>query len=376
MHPSSTLYYREGSSDKVYQCAIEPSSNNPGYHVMFAYGRRGSTLTYGRKNDEPLPLPEATKVYEKLVREKMAKGYKAAAGAPVPAVLPQRATNPKPPASPMLPMLLNSITEAEAMKLLSDEGCFQAWCLQEKHDGRRLQVRVHGNGQCDGFNKLGKYVPVPPAIHAALQGLESVPCVLDGEAVADDFHIFDLLELNGRDLRPAWYQHRLQMLWESAIGTVTDSQVPGSPIKLVDTFYISDKKRAFDNLTKNHAEGAVFKQLLAPWSAGRPNSGGDALKFKFVETASFIVEKVNAKRSVELALLPEPEYQGGILLRKCVGNVTIPPNKTVPAPGAIVEVRYLYAYRGGSIYQPVYLGERDDVERSECHTGQLKYKAA
>ena len=39
-----TLYYREGSSDKVYQCAIEPAGDDR-YSVTFAYGRRGGTLS-------------------------------------------------------------------------------------------------------------------------------------------------------------------------------------------------------------------------------------------------------------------------------------------------------------------------------------------
>ena len=34
-----TLYYREGSSDKVYEAIIEPQGE--GFVVNFAYGRRG-----------------------------------------------------------------------------------------------------------------------------------------------------------------------------------------------------------------------------------------------------------------------------------------------------------------------------------------------
>ena len=41
--PNVTLYYREGSSDKVYQAAIVPAGEL--FVVNFAYGRRGSTLT-------------------------------------------------------------------------------------------------------------------------------------------------------------------------------------------------------------------------------------------------------------------------------------------------------------------------------------------
>jgi len=41
----------------------------------------------------------------------------------------------------------------------------------------------------------------------------------------------------------------------------------------------------------------------------------------------------------------------------------------------VVEVHYLYALKGGSLYQPVYLGPCDDIESWECVVGQLKYKA-
>ena len=70
-------------------------------------------------------------------------------------------------------------------------------------------------------------------------------------------------------------------------------------------------------------EGVVFKDMDAPFSAGRPNSGGSQLKFKFVETASFVVTGVNGKRSVTLAL-----YDGDRLVP--AGNVTIPPNLAIP----------------------------------------------
>lgn len=39
-----------------------------------------------------------------------------------------------------------------------------------------------------------------------------------------------------------------------------------------------------------------------------------------------------------------------------------------------VEIRYLYAYKGGSLYQPAFLGERDDIPAEECVLSQLKYK--
>ena len=52
-----TLYFREGSSDKVYQAAIEPKGEL--FVVNFAYGRRGSTLQTGVKTSSPVDYQTA-----------------------------------------------------------------------------------------------------------------------------------------------------------------------------------------------------------------------------------------------------------------------------------------------------------------------------
>jgi bifunctional non-homologous end joining protein LigD len=130
----------------------------------------------------------------------------------------------------------------------------------------------------------------------------------------------------------------------------------------------SDKVEAYDQLHLANREGVVFKDMDAPFSEGRPNSGGSQLKFKFVESASFVVTGINSKRSVTLGL-----FEGDKMVP--AGNVTIPPNHALPDVGDVVECRYLYAYKeSGAIYQPVYLGPRTDIPLSECGVDQLKYK--
>jgi len=69
----ATLYFREGTSDKVYQVALEPAGER--FVVNFAYGRRGSTLSTGTKTNVPVDLERARTIFDKLVREKTAKGY-------------------------------------------------------------------------------------------------------------------------------------------------------------------------------------------------------------------------------------------------------------------------------------------------------------
>ena len=47
----------------------------------------------------------------------------------------------------------------------------------------------------------------------------------------------------------------------------------------------------------------------------------------------------------------------------------------VPQVGDICDLRYLYAMPGsGSLYQPVYLGVRDDILAAECTRDQLKFR--
>jgi bifunctional non-homologous end joining protein LigD len=130
-----------------------------------------------------------------------------------------------------------------------------------------------------------------------------------------------------------------------------------------------DKLEIYEELRATRREGVVFKDMDAPYSPGRPNSGGPQLKFKFVESASFIVTGINLKRSVTLGL-----YDGDTLVP--AGNVTIPPNHAIPQVGNVVDARYLYALKqSGSIYQPVYLGVRTDIPATECVVEQLKYKS-
>ena len=132
----------------------------------------------------------------------------------------------------------------------------------------------------------------------------------------------------------------------------------------------AEKLAMFNELKAREAEGFLGKDKDGEYKAGRPNSGGDHLKFKWYKTASFIVANhTKGKRSVGLELIDA----GGN--RTSVGKATIPPNKDVPAIGAVVEVEYLYAHRGtNAIFQSKYLKPRTVVSVDECKLTQLIYK--
>jgi bifunctional non-homologous end joining protein LigD len=345
-----TLYYREGSSDKMYQASIEPQGE--GFVVNFAFGRRGSTLSTGTKTSTRVNYDTAKKTYDKLVREKKAKGYTEG-----PDGTPYQHTAKEDRVTGLLPQLLNPIDENEVKRLIQDP----VWAMQEKFDGRRVLVQK-GDPAIHGINRKGLLIGLPETV---FQSIIIIPgtFVLDGECVGDDFFAFDLLELNGQDPRSRPYQFRLVEL-SSLL-----NRLGLHHIHLVETATDpANKERMFRQLKFGKREGVVFKRLDAPYTPGRPNSGGPQLKHKFYATCSAVVSKINDKRSVELRLLNGDGWQS-------VGNVTIPVNFQVPAVSQIVEIRYLYAFtESNALYQPVYLGPRKDVERHECVISQLKYK--
>jgi bifunctional non-homologous end joining protein LigD len=360
---SITLYFKAGSSDKVYQASLE--RKGAGFIVNFAFGRRGSTMQAGTKTPSPVAYEAARKIYDKLVAEKTAKGY-----SPGEAGTPYQHTDQESRATGIFPQLLNSIDEAAACRLIADE----AWAMQEKFDGKRILVRKaaapasgSSGGEVTGINRKGLTIALPQPLADCVRSLPGGDLVLDGESIGDTYTAFDLLELGGTDLRPQPYRLRLKALIDlvRAVGAE-------GPVRLAKTVTERAGKQAFlAELRARKAEGAVFKRLDAHYTPGRPASGGAQVKLKFTATASCLVACINAgKRSVALELLEGRK-------RVPIGNVTIPANQPIPAQGDIAEIRYLYAFsgEGGSLYQPVYLGQRDDIAASACTMGQLKFRS-
>ncbi|MEI8039131.1 MAG: WGR domain-containing protein [Verrucomicrobiota bacterium] len=354
-HTTTSLQFREGSSDKVYHATIEPKDD--GFIVTFAYGRRGTTLTAGTKTTAPVTLAQAQAIHHKLITSKIAKGYQLSGESSGSPGAPYQQTGHEGRDSGIRCQLLNAVDESELARLLGDK----QHCLQEKHDGRRLLVRKQGN-EIIGINRRGLVVALPKTIRRAVEELP-VDVLIDGEAVGDTLHVFDLLEVKGNDMRQRGYLHRY-----AGLLMLIDPEHPSlRPVSTV--VEPADKLAMFQTFRQCGCEGVVFKNIDAQFSPGRPNFGGTQLKFKFVESASFVVTGRNAKRSVALGL-----YDGDKLVS--AGNVTIPPNHTIPQVGTVSEVKYLYGFRdSGAIYQPVYLGPRTDIPASECTTDQLKYKS-
>ncbi len=345
---STTLYYREGSSDKVYRAELAPQDG--GWVVRFAYGRRGSTMTTGTKTPEPVSLGEAIAIFDKLEAQKRAKGYTDG-----PDIEPYTGHNGATPTG-ILPQLLNPASASDVRLLLDND----AYLLQPKIDGRRCMLQKSGK-RLIGINRRGLEITIPEKLRRSADELPG-DWIIDGELVGETLHAFDLLEHDG-NLRAMPFGQRLVAL----LNLLMSGQAPA--IRYVAAVSGTDtKRRLFDQLRDDRAEGVVFKRIDAPYIPGRPFIGGSQLKHKFVETASVIILRANKRRSVAMGL-----FRGIDLLP--AGNVTIPANHPVPKAGDIAEVRYLYAMLGSyALYQPVFLGLRDDIPPEDCTVDQLKLR--
>ena len=353
------MYYSEGSSDKEYHAEIVEVTG--GTVVNFRYGRRGGALTAGTKTSAPVDPAQAKKIYDKLVKEKTAKGY-----TPDVSGAAYQGTENAGRKSDFVPQLLNTITEQEAMRLIKDD----RWAAQEKLDGERRAAHAV-DGCVTGMNRKGLIVPLPQGIADELQSIaaKSGAIRVDGEIIGEILYVFDLHVYKGEHIHSLPWLERMRLA-EYALDEC--AQIKPIPVAVTT----DDKRTLWNKVKAAHGEGIVFKIADSTVKQGRPSTGGDWLKFKFTESASCFVMEVNpGKRSVKLGLLDSvsPEVIEGQKMIG-VGNVTIPPNHDIPAAGDIVEIEYLYAYKGGSIYQPVYRGKRIDLDISACTTGQLKYK--
>ena len=359
---STTLFNRIPPKSAVYIAALVEREGL--WVVTYQNARIGATLPAPKDKTPALPYESAKKVYDKLVAEKMRGGYKpdegdAGASPSVSAAASAIAERE----SGLLPQLLNEVEEGGVVRLLDDDG----WGAEEKFDGKRMLLR-YGSDGLSAINRKGLVCGAAAAFVAAAVALgeRAGEFVIDGEAVGEVFYAFDLLVGPGGDLRALPFRERRVALMNLlASGPPTGGRIVLSGLAVNSL----EKRELYHRLGRDGREGIVFKRLDAPYVAGRPNRGGDQLKSKFYATATFVVARQNPRRSVALELL---DGEGRAV---AVGNVTIPANFRIPEVGACVEVRYLYAFTGGSVYQPVYLGLRDDIDRCDCRMSQLKFKA-
>jgi bifunctional non-homologous end joining protein LigD len=354
------LYFRQGSSDKVYHLQLENVEDK--WSVETQWGRRGSTLQSDVKANG-VPYEEARRVYDRILREKTGKGYQIAQAttngdAPISVGLPASKEQ-----SGHIPELLTPIEEPEGLRLADDA----SWWFQQKFDGRRLAVQK-ADGKYSGINKLGQVIPIDSRLSEPLDLVQAQGFLADGEITDSHFYIWDLLSVNDTDLRTEPYEIRYVHLTRLFRGV-------HPTLRVCETAMTPKAKRAFVKAMHDaNAEGFVCKNRYAAYAGGR---AGQHFKCKFVATASFIVgpkpdkKADDGHRSIAVYLLDgkQPRF---------MGTVGVPDRYPLPRVEKVVEVRYLYCHPGpeGKLIQAKYFGKvRDDVQLAECTVSQLKLKA-
>ena len=354
------LYFQQGSSDKVYHLQLESTEEQ--WSVNAQWGRRGSALQSDAKVSS-VAYEEAKRVYDRIVREKTGKGYRIAQATangdtPISVGLPAVKEH-----SGHAPELLTPIEEPEALQLVQDA----SWWFQQKFDGRRLAVQKM-DGQYSGINKLGQLIPIDSRLTKSLESVQADAFLLDGEITDSRFYLWDLLSINGTDLRIQPYEIRYARLGLVFRGV-------DETLRVCDTAMTPKAKRAFAKaMHESRAEGFVCKNRNAAYAGGR---AGQHYKCKFVTTSSFIVgpkpaaRAADGHRSIALYLLEENR-------QRFMGTVGVPERYAIPREGQIVEIRYLYCHPGadGKLIQAKYFGKiRNDVAIGDCSASQLKLKA-
>lgn len=344
-----------GSSDKVYHLSLVQDEVTDVYVVAAQYGRRGSALT-SQVKASAIDYAKAKKTFDKIKREKLAKGYFEEGQAPAPQVAPNGE-----PVDVKPPELLEEITNGQGpTRFIADDD----YWMQDKSDGVSRGV-IKQKGEIFGINKLGKVVPLPAELVEELAKIKLESFQIDAELVGSKLVCRDLLVADV-DISESPYLQRFRQLIETL-------PLESPYLQIVETWSGEKKAAALEKSKLERREGVVFKLKSAPYRAGR---NGQHKKYKFIKTLSAICGQPRAtgKDSVELFLweMMPPDNDIPRVKVRC-GTVSLI-GKPAVKEGDIVEVQYLYAYQSCLMVQARMKCLRQDVTPEECTTAQLIYK--
>jgi len=345
--PSIQLFFQEGTSDKVYEAAI--LEDRGAYTVRVRWGRRGTRLSEGAKAVR-VPLADATKVYERLVREKQGKGYAESAAA----------SGAKASARAVVghsAQLLSSLDDADLDAFLRDD----AMVAQQKLDGKR--VLLHVDDGVVATNRSGQKTSVDRALLAGLAYLPRAT-IVDGEVLDGGLWLFDVLQVAGEDVRERGYLER----WELLDGELEPALTGGAGV-----LPIAKGKRAkralHDRLRGARAEGLVFKHRDAPYRSGR---GATQRKYKFIKSADVMIVE-NAGNAYRMEVWDgRARFEVGRVFAGTTNASRADLDRRLGrGEEPVAEVRYLYATDDHQLFQPVFVGLRDDKPADACTRAQL-----
>jgi bifunctional non-homologous end joining protein LigD len=375
---TAVMYCRHGGSDKEYRIQLRQVPGRTGWITTSQYGRRGSTMNEANPmKSTPGTYADAYRVFMKLYHDKSreytedARGDRLAGlpeikiegGSTITPTLKPELVKPVITALPVkspsgyFPQLPTPWDEEDIEELLADED----YVGQEKCDGEYRGILIAGD-DLKGTNKKGEWVELSATLQKDAQQINAggVTCFLVTEDLGETAVVHDILQWGFADLSSHDCEMRLIRLRK-----VFEMYPNLTALRQIKTAYNEAAKRQmYADLKAANAEGMIFKRLHATW---QPGNSKDVWKVKFYALNCFIVTKVNTQRSVRLGLYDDAGKMVDL------GNCTIPVNVEIPAEGSLLDVRYLYAFPGGKLYQPVYQCPRLDAIAEQCLVSKLKF---
>lgn len=361
---SIRLGYTDETSDKVYQ--IDLVEMDGGYKVEGQYGRRGRALKTQDKTNGPVGFAEADQKFEAVLKEKLRKGYQIE-GQQNGGV--QRHTPMAPPRPVSFrPQLLTPVDEDTLLAKIDAQP--YRFALQIKHDGERRGVKIEQDG-IYALARKGHAVTLNDRVAEAIIHVKSEigtgDLFLDCEDMGDRLIVFDVLMIDGEEMRDAPLETRLKALHGlnahiKAVGA-GDAIAVSTATRLVSK---EAAEKAIHAAREANEEGVVIKDLNARYRPGRGSlADGHAMKLKFVEDIEAWVDAiVPGKRSIAISLRKSTDGLKWVE----AGHCGVPVNHPMPTQGDVVTVQYLYAYAGGRLAQPVYKGVRPGFTESDVGT--------
>lgn len=210
------------------------------------------------------------------------------------------------------------------------------WIYEEKHDGVRAML---ANGALQG---RARNYALPGELPADL-----IQCVFDGELVGSRFHVFDVCEADGQDLRAWPLAQRKRRL--AAFQTQFPPWIQAVPV------WTGCGAEYLEAIIRDGGEGVVAKHIAAPY-------GQSWFKAKRLETFDVVIlETAGHRLSVGIG-----EWRGGAL--HDAGRVAIHSLAVLERLRAfdVVEIAAHGRTARGKFRGPRFLRVRTDKPPTEC----------
>jgi len=247
------------------------------------------------------------------------------------------------------------------------------WMLQEKVDGMRLIV-MRQNSQDDTlvrtFNRHGEPYRAPDWARVIFEKLPDG--LYDGELLIRTrrYILFEIIGSSPSALGR----------WQAALAVV-QANIWGWGHDLLSivrcAVTVKDKEATEQALHKWNAEGMIFKRIDAPYTPGRPITGGTMRRFKFRKTADVILQRrpdpTDTTRSLEMWVFEEgqPVHVGTVNANRGDDRGHYY-DQLAPGEITVGEVSYLYMTDTSKLVQSTIVRLRDDKNPEDCLFCQLE----